>query len=132
MNKSLALLVGTLAIFLVNSASAQPTSATAPAKPPMASSDKSSAAKTPALLDINSATPAELGALPGIGKVYSAAIIKGRPYRAKNELVDKKVIPPATYAGIKDKIIAKQSGVAPPAAPPSPIPTPNIAPPTRG
>lgn len=80
------------------------------------SSTKSAgAAATPAakpasgdLIDINSATEAQLDALPGIGKAYAARIIKNRPYRGKNELRDKKIIPGPTYDKIKDRIIARQ------------------------
>ncbi|MFI4997015.1 MAG: ComEA family DNA-binding protein [Hyphomicrobiales bacterium] len=61
-----------------------------------------------ALVDINSASKKELAALPGIGDVRSDAIIKGRPYKGKDELVQKGIIPDGVYQQIKDKIIAKQ------------------------
>ena len=61
------------------------------------------------LININTATKAELSALPGIGDVYSQKIIDGRPYAKKDQLKSKKIIPGATYDKIKDKIIAKQA-----------------------
>ena len=77
--------------------------------PKMAPADSKMAPAAKAdLLDINTATADQLDALPGIGKAYSAKIIAGRPYKGKDELVQKNILPQKTYDGIKDKIIAKQ------------------------
>ncbi|PPQ40909.1 ComEA family DNA-binding protein [Rhodopseudomonas palustris] len=127
---TLAPLAAAVALGLLASAPAM-AQAPQPATPPTAKSDKMAPppkaetpkAETPKaetkaaapaksekveLLDINSATAEQLDALPGVGKAYSAAIIKGRPYKGKDELVQKKIVPQKTYDGIKDKIIAKQ------------------------
>jgi competence protein ComEA len=60
------------------------------------------------MMDINSASEKELATLKGIGDVRAKAIVKGRPYKGKDDLVTKKIIPEAVYADIKGQIIAKQ------------------------
>ncbi len=63
-------------------------------------------AATGDLLDINTATAAELKALPGMGDAYVQRVIAGRPYTAKNQLTTRGILPAEAYGKIKDLIIA--------------------------
>jgi DNA uptake protein ComE-like DNA-binding protein len=93
-------------------AQSAPTSAptSAPAAKPAQSipaqsiSEKIAASKD--LLDINTATAAQLKALPGMGDEYVRRIIAGRPYTAKNQLVQRGILPQSAYEQIKLQIIA--------------------------
>ena len=65
--------------------------------------------------------------LDGIGEVRADAIIRARPFKAKTELVERRLIPEALYEKISDKVFARP----PPPAPPPPKPAP-AAPAKRG
>lgn len=60
--------------------------------------------KTGSLVNINTATLAELDSLPDIGEARGKKIIEGRPYSSIEELVEKKIIPQSTFEKIKEKI----------------------------
>jgi competence ComEA-like helix-hairpin-helix protein len=65
------------------------------------------------LIDINTATAAELDKLPGIGTARAQAIIANRPYKGKDDLVQRKIVPQNVYNEIKDKIVARQGSSKP-------------------
>jgi competence protein ComEA len=112
--KSMGLLAGTalLAAGLVHAK--EETKTSGPSNKNAASTSSSASAKAgddkgkTALVDINSATEKELAALPKIGDVKAKAIVKGRPYKSKDQLVDQKILSQDAYDSIKDQIIAKQ------------------------
>ncbi|MDP1753822.1 MAG: helix-hairpin-helix domain-containing protein [Reyranella sp.] len=82
----------------------------APSAPPPASS----------LIDLNSASRDDLMTLNGIGEVRADAIIRARPFKAKTELVERRLIPESLYEKIADKVVARPPPAAPAPARPAP------------
>jgi competence protein ComEA len=102
-NRWIASLSTALLLVLMLAPSANAQAKKAPAKPAAATIQPAAG-----LMDLNTATKEQLMTLTGIGDAYAAKIIAGRPYKAKNELVTKKIVPEATYKKIAGKVIAKQ------------------------
>jgi competence protein ComEA len=92
--------------------------ATSKTPPAAAGKEADKSAASTAAIDLNSASAAELMTLPQIGDARAKAIVQGRPYGRKDELLSKNILSQGIYNGIKDKVVARQgSNKAAPAKP---------------
>lgn len=93
------------------------------AQPSVAQTRPAPAAPASNLIDLNNASRDDLMTLDGIGEVRADAIIRSRPFKAKTELVERRLIPEHLYDKIADKVMARP--------PPAPAPTPGRPPPQK-
>jgi competence protein ComEA len=63
-----------------------------------------------ARVDINHATVEELLKVPGMTPSWAGRIVRFRPYRSKQDLVEHGVLPSDVYDRIKDYVIAHRGG----------------------
>jgi DNA uptake protein ComE-like DNA-binding protein len=98
------------ALLAVASVAATPAPPSAPstADHAFSASSKATPTKPVAPVDINSASPAQLKTLPGIGDAEAARIVASRPYLSKADLATKGVVPTGVYLSLKDRVIAIQ------------------------
>jgi DNA uptake protein ComE-like DNA-binding protein len=105
---TLALGAGTALAQTTTPAPVTATPATPPAAAKAAAPAVQPAAKTVAV-DINSASAKDLAKLPGVDDAKAAAIVKGRPYKGTDELVQKKIVSDTVFAQIRNQITVKQN-----------------------
>jgi DNA uptake protein ComE-like DNA-binding protein len=109
----LSLLIAVPIAAQTTSPSKSPSSPAAAQPDTLSKSPAATASQTPgSLVDINSASAEELDKLPGVGPARVKAIIANRPYNGKDDLRQRKIIPPNVYNQIKDKIIARQGSTS--------------------
>jgi DNA uptake protein ComE-like DNA-binding protein len=60
-------------------------------------------------LNLNAASANDFAQLPGVSAAQARAIAKGRPYRSKEELVTRKILPAPVYEEIKSNVFAGHS-----------------------
>jgi competence protein ComEA len=59
-----------------------------------------------ARIDVNHASVDELMKVPGMTRTWAARIVRFRPYRTKQDLLDRGVLTSEVYDRIKDYVIA--------------------------
>jgi competence protein ComEA len=97
------------ALFLCVLVATQATKCAAQSAAPQSSSKPKPAPRPEARVDINHASVAELLKVPGMTPSWAGRIIRFRPYRTKQDLVDRGVLPSDVYDRIKDNVIAHRN-----------------------